>query len=172
MNAQKEFRNALGSFATGVTIATTKGSDNDPVGVTASSFNSVSLNPPLILWSLAKSSHSRVAFCENGHFAIHVLAASQENLANIFAQSGKDKFSDITWSEGALGSPIFDDYAALFQCKTRHRYDGGDHVILVGEVVHYEARETAPLLFHAGRYAERRPRPGQEEKEMVDIEHE
>jgi 3-hydroxy-9,10-secoandrosta-1,3,5(10)-triene-9,17-dione monooxygenase reductase component len=170
-NAQKEFRHALGSFATGVTIATTKDSDGNPVGVTASSFNSVSLDPPLVLWSLAKSSLSRAAFCESGHFAIHVLAASQEELSNRFARSGEDKFGDVRWSDGQLGSPVFDQHAALFQCKTRHQYEGGDHLILVGEVVDYEARDEAPLLFHAGRYAERRPRPKGGTEEPVDTEH-
>lgn len=170
-DAQKQFRNALGSFATGVTIATTRDRDGNPVGVTASSFNSVSLDPPLVLWSLAKSSLSRAAFCESGHFAVHVLAASQEELSNRFARSGEDKFSEVEWSDGQLGSPVFDEHAALFQCKTRHQYEGGDHIILVGEVVDYEARDEAPLLFHAGSYAERRPRPRGGVEESVDTEH-
>lgn len=168
---QRAFRNALGSFATGVTIATTKDGDGNPVGVTASSFNSVSLDPPLVLWSLAKSSLSRAAFCDSGHFAVHILAASQEELSNRFARSGEDKFADVAWSEGELGSPVFEEHAALFQCKTRHEYDGGDHIILVGEVVDFEAREVAPLLFHGGSYAERRPRPRGELAESVDTEH-
>lgn len=170
-DVQKQFRNALGSFATGVTIATTKDSEGHPVGVTASSFNSVSLDPPLVLWSLAKSSLSREAFCESGHFAVHVLAASQEDLSNRFARSGEDKFSGIEWREGKLGSPVFDQHAALFQCRTKHQYEGGDHIILVGEVIDFEAREEAPLLFHAGSYAERRPRPAGNHGESVDTEH-
>lgn len=170
-NMQRSFRDALGSFATGVTIATTKDRDGNPVGVTASSFNSVSLDPPLVLWSLAKDSLSRTAFCESGHFAIHVLAASQEDLSNRFARSGEDKFAGVEWRDGILGSPVFDRHAALFQCRTRHQYEGGDHVILVGEVVDFEAREEAPLLFHGGRYAEHRPRPEGETGESVDTEH-
>jgi flavin reductase (DIM6/NTAB) family NADH-FMN oxidoreductase RutF/DNA-binding MarR family transcriptional regulator len=169
--AQKEFRNALGSFATGVTIATTKDESGDPVGVTASSFNSVSLDPPLVLWSLAKNSLSRDAFCNSGHFAVHVLAASQEDLSNRFARSGEDKFDGVEWRDGKLGSPVFGQHAALFQCKTKHQYEGGDHVILVGEVIDFEAREEAPLLFHGGSYAERRPRPRGETEESVDTEH-
>jgi len=168
---QREFRNALGSFATGVTIATTMDAAGQPVGVTASSFNSVSLEPPLVLWSLAKKSLSCDTFCESGHFAVHVLAASQEDLSNRFARSGEDKFNGIEWREGALGSPVFDQHAALFQCKTRHLYEGGDHVILVGEVIDFETRDEAPLLFHAGSYAERRPRPRGEATESVDTEH-
>jgi 3-hydroxy-9,10-secoandrosta-1,3,5(10)-triene-9,17-dione monooxygenase reductase component len=170
-STQREFRDALGAFATGVTIATTLDAAGQPVGVTASSFNSVSLDPPLVLWSLAKSSQSRPAFCDSGHFAVHVLAASQEELSNRFARSGEDKFGGVAWSRGTLGSPVFDEHAALFQCRTRHQYEGGDHIILVGEVVDYEAREQAPLLFHAGRYAERRPRTRGEAGESVDTEH-
>lgn len=166
-----EFRKALGAFATGVTIATTKDGDSQPVGVTASSFNSVSVDPPLVLWSLAKNSFSHDAFCSSGHFAVHVLAASQEELSNRFARSGEDKFADMEWQDGELGSPIFSDHAALFECKTRHQYEGGDHVIFVGEVVAYDARDEAPLLFHGGSYAERRPRPNSEAVETVDTEH-
>lgn len=166
----RAFRDALGTFATGVTIVTTLDSAGDPVGVTASSFNSVSLDPPLILWSLAKDSLSHDAFCGSGHFAIHVLAASQEALSNRFARRGDDKFAETPWRKGTLGSPVFADFAALFECRTRHQYEGGDHVILVGEVVAHDARDAAPLLFHGGRYAERRPRPGAAEA-TVDIEH-
>jgi 3-hydroxy-9,10-secoandrosta-1,3,5(10)-triene-9,17-dione monooxygenase reductase component len=169
-DSKRAFRDALGSFATGVTIATTIGGAGEPVGVTASSFNAVSLDPPLILWSLAKDSHSHRAFAESGHFAIHVLAASQEALSNDFARRGSDKFADVDWRGGMLGSPILGEYAALFECRTRHQYEGGDHVILVGEVVAHDARDTPPLLFHGGRYAERRPRPAAPEP-SVDTEH-
>jgi 3-hydroxy-9,10-secoandrosta-1,3,5(10)-triene-9,17-dione monooxygenase reductase component len=165
-----EFRNALGAFATGVTIVTTVDSAGAPVGVTASSFNSVSLDPPLVLWSLAKSAQSREAFSKSGHFAIHVLAESQEATSNRFARSGEDKFADVVWSTGSLGSPILDDYAAVFQCRTRYEHEGGDHIIMVGEVVEYERRDEAPLLFHGGRYAERRPRPPVNSVETVDLE--
>lgn len=167
----RAFRNALGSFATGVTIATTLDASGDPVGVTASSFNSVSLDPPLVLWSLAKNSLSRDAFCKSGHFAVHVLAASQEELSNRFARSGADKFGDVNWSEGELRSPVLDEFAALFQCRTRHQYEGGDHIILVGEVVAFDARDEAPLLFHGGSYAEKRNRVQDSGEETVDIEH-
>ena len=170
-DVQRAFRDALGSFATGVTIATTLAPDGEPVGVTASSFNSVSLDPPLVLWSLAKSSHSRPAFCESGHFAVHVLSAAQEELSNRFARSGEDKFSGVDWKEGQLGSPVLSQYAARFECRTRHQYEGGDHIIMVGEVVDFEARDEAPLLFHSGSYAERRPRPRGAGAESVDTEH-
>lgn len=167
----RDFRAALGNFATGVTIVTTVDGDNEPVGVTASSFNSVSLDPPLVLWSLAKSAKSREAFCSSGHFAIHILTAGQEELSNRFAQSGTDKFAGSQWSTGTLGSPVLAEHAAVFECSTRHQYEGGDHIILVGEVHSFDAREEAPLLFHGGRYAERRPRPHGEQAEAVDMEH-
>lgn len=167
----RAFRDALGTFATGVTIVTTINSAGKPVGVTASSFNSVSLDPPLILWSLAKDSLSREAFSGSGHFAIHVLAASQEALSNRFARRGDDKFADTPWRAGVIGSPIFTDYAALFECRLRHEYEGGDHVILVGEVIAHDARAVEPLLFHGGRYAERRLRPQMTPELSVDVEH-
>lgn len=167
----RAFRNALGAFATGVTIATTIDAEGKPVGVTASSFNSVSLDPPLVLWSLAKNSLSRDAFCSSGHFAVHILAADQEELSNRFARSGENKFDGIDWQAGELGSPVLPDYAALFQCRTQHQYEGGDHIILVGEVVAYETRDAQPLLFHGGSYAERRARPAGEQGETVDMDH-
>jgi len=165
----KDFRSALGTFATGVTIVTSADQDGAPVGVTASSFNSVSMDPPLVLWSLSKSALSSDIFCSSGHFAIHVLLASQEQLSNSFAKSGADKFADVNWQPGALGSPLIDDYAALFQCKTLHQYEGGDHVILVGEVMEFDQKDKAPLLFHGGRYAESRPKLAGEEQDNVDI---
>lgn len=166
----RAFRNAIGAFATGVTIATTKSSDGSPIGVTASSFNSVSLDPPLILWSLGKSSKSYSAFCESGHFAVHVLKADQEEMSNRFARSGEDKFAGVEWSDGQLGSPILSDHAALFQCSLRHQYEGGDHAIFVGEVVAYETGEGQPLLFHGGRYVESRERPDAEPLTTVDTD--
>jgi len=169
-DVQRAFRFALGSFATGITIATTTNREGGPVGVTASSFNSVSVDPPLVLWSLAKNSNSRPAFCSSGHFAIHVLAASQEDLSNRFSRSRDDKFDNVKWSAGKLGSPILSEHASLFQCRTRHQYEGGDHIILVGEVIDYETRDEAPLLFHGGQYVERRPRPTDSTTETVDLE--
>lgn len=171
----RQFRDALGSFATGVTIATTTGPDDGPIGVTASSFNSVSIEPPLVLWSLAKSSLSRPAFCDSGHFAVHILSADQDDLADRFARTGEDKFGDLNWTKGALGSPVLDHYAAKFECRTQHQYDGGDHIIMVGEVVGFDTRDEAPLLFHGGRYGDHRPRSeavaesGREEEVLLTL---
>lgn len=169
MDKQEDFRAALGTFATGVTIVTTISETGEPIGVTASSFNSVSLDPPLVLWSLAKSSSSLAAFCSSGHFCIHVLSTAQEDLSNSFARSGTEKFTDVDWSPGVLGSPILDNYSALFQCKMMHEYEGGDHVILVGEVIEFDRKDHAPLLFHGGRYAESRPKINNEVGSSVDI---
>ncbi|MEM9013737.1 MAG: flavin reductase [Pseudomonadota bacterium] len=167
-----EFRSALGKFATGVTIVTTMGSDDQPVGVTANSFNSVSLEPPLVLWSLAKSAQSMNAFSTSGHFAVHILTAAQETLSNQFARKGENKFDAVDWTPGAQGSPLLQDFAARFQCKTTHQYEGGDHIIFVGEVVHFEERETAPLVYHSGAYADARPRQtGGDNSDPIDLEH-
>lgn len=148
-----EFRHALGSFATGVTVITSIDEVDNPVGVTASSFNSVSLDPPLVLWSLAKNAMSLPAFQTSGHFCVHVLTAAQQDLSNKFASRGGDKFEGVDWSRGIVGLPLLEKYAARFQCKTTYQYEGGDHIIFVGEVVDYHRNDDAPLVFHSGRYA-------------------
>lgn len=152
MNVEK-YRSALGGFATGVTVVTTADNDGTPFGVTASSFNSVSLDPPLVLWSLAKTAQSIEAFYGSGHFAVHVLKADQASLSNHFAKSGGDKFSSLRWKKGELGTPVFDEYASRFECRTVHKYEGGDHIIFVGQVVQFDQQTGSPLLFHQGNYA-------------------
>ncbi len=149
----RQFRDALGAFATGVTIVTTRDAAGHDVGMTANSFNSVSLDPPLILWSLAKNSLSLPAFMDSEHFAVHILAVDQEALSNRFARRGIDKFADLPISRGLGDSPLLNNCAARFQCKTAFRYEGGDHVIFVGEVKAFEHSQRAPLLYHGGRYA-------------------
>ncbi len=168
----RELRGALGQFATGVTVITTVDVDNSPVGVTASSFNSVSLDPPLVLWSLAKSARSMKAFEESGYFCVHVLGASQEELSARFATPGSDKFAGQKWTPGHGEVPLLPDFAARFQCKTTHMYEGGDHLIIVGEVLDYEKSDEPPLVFHGGRYALAKSK-GQGEKPgaAVDIRH-
>ncbi len=149
----RDFRRALGSFATGVTIITTRGADGD-IGVTANSFNSVSIDPPLVLWSLAKNSRSLAAFADASHFAVHILASNQEELSNQFANSGIDKFNQVGVTRGANDIPLLEGCSARFQCRSAYRYEGGDHIIFVGEVVAYEHRPAPPLLFHGGRYVQ------------------
>ena len=148
-----EFRKALGSFATGVTIITTRSADGTPIGLTVNSFNSVSLNPPLVLWSLAETSLSLPIFRDAKHWAVHVLASDQENLSGRFARRGEDKFSGLAVEEGLGGIPLLPGCAARFECRTAFQYEGGDHVIFVGEVLAFNRAETAPLVFHGGRYA-------------------
>ena len=149
----RQFRDALGSFATGVTIVTTRSAAGEDIGLTANSFNSVSLDPPMVLWSLARKSLSLPAFLESGYFAVHVLAATQEDLSVTFATRGAEKFAGLNVTRGAGGIPLLPGCSALFQCKTAFNYEGGDHVIFVGEVQEFEHFNRAPLVFHSGRYA-------------------
>lgn len=148
-----EFRKALGSFATGVTIITTRAPDGTPLGLTVNSFNSVSLNPPLVLWSLDSNSLNLAAFQSASHWAVHVLAADQEPLSGRFARRGEDKFVGLDLETGAGNIPLLPGCSARFQCRTAFQYEGGDHVIFVGEVVNFDRSDAAPLVFHGGRYA-------------------
>ena len=156
----QDFRAALGTFTTGVTIITTRAADGEPVGVTANSFNSVSLNPPLVLWSLSKQARSLEAFSKTRHWNVHVLSAGQEELSGRFARQGEDKFADLPLDEGISKAPLLTDCTARFQCRTAFSYDGGDHVIFVGEVLAYDRSELPPLVFQSGHYAlaARKPR--------------
>lgn len=148
----KEFRKALGAFATGVTVVTCRGSDGNDVGVTANSFNSVSLNPPMVLWSLGKNSSSQSAFTHSNHFAVHILSLGQENISNQFAKSSIDRFAGVEVERGVENLPLLSGCSARFECRTTYRYDGGDHVIFVGEVVSFQSFDRAPLVFHSGKY--------------------
>jgi flavin reductase (DIM6/NTAB) family NADH-FMN oxidoreductase RutF len=148
-----EFRAALGMFATGVTVVTSRGPDGVPVGLTANSFNSVSLAPPLVLWSLSRRAGTMPAFRAGSHYAINILAADQRALAERFAGKAADRFTGVAWHDGAAGAPVIDGAAAVFECFNRSRYEEGDHVIFVGEVERCSHRAGAqPLLFHGGRY--------------------
>ena len=167
---QKELRNALGQFATGVTVVTTSDEEKMPVGVTASSFNSVSLDPPLVLWSLSKTAKSMPAFENSGGFNVHILAAHQTDISNRFASSQDDKFDGIDFSTCDMGFPLLNEYAALFRCKTHYQYEGGDHIIFVGEVVEYQTNPLPVLIFHGGKYADARPKLNKEDAdEVVDL---
>ena len=154
----RAFRNALGHFATGVTVVTTCAENGDYIGVTANSFNSVSMEPPLVLWSLDKTSQSLKTFETAGHFVVNVLAADQVSLSKRFATRGaKDKFQGVSCIEGIGGAPVLAGCAAYFQCKKSFTYEGGDHLILVGEVVKFEASGRSSLVFHKGSYAVSQP---------------
>ena len=147
-----EFRNALGRFATGVTVVTTRNDAGIPVGLTVSSFNAVSLDPPLVLWSLDRTSTALAVFEKASHFAVHVLGADQVALSNLFASRSDDKFADIATSTGAGDCPLLPDCVGIFECRTVHQYAGGDHAIFVGQVERFERRPGAALLFHDGQY--------------------
>lgn len=150
----KAFRNALGQFATGVTIVTALDAEGKKVGMTANSFSSVSLDPMLVLWSIAKTSKAFTAFTEAQQFAIHILCTEQKSLSGQFASNCDDRFCNVPHHDGLGGVPILDDYSAVFQCETESRYEGGDHIIIVGRVVAFDNRGKSPLIFHAGRYAD------------------
>ena len=147
-----DFRKALGQFATGVTIVTALNAQGQPVGVTVSSFNSVSLHPPLVLWSMANSAASLPVFMACTHYAVHVLGAQQKDLAMLFASKGVDRWAGVAHVPGRSGAPLLDGAVATFECFNRSRYQEGDHVIFVGEVEHCSHRnEAAPLIYHDGR---------------------
>lgn len=150
----KAFRYALGQFPTGVTVITTLDDDGLPVGVTASSFNSVSMAPPLILWSVAKKAYSAKIFENRQHFVVNVLRDTQIDISNTCARQGEDKFVNINYQSGIDGCPILKDTAAYFECKTWQLYDGGDHTIIVGEVLNFKKfDDVKPLVFSQGAYA-------------------
>lgn len=149
----KKFRHACGMFATGITIVTTTNDEGEPVGMTANSFASVSLDPPLVLWSVGSYAHSFPIFSNADHYAVHILHKDQKDLSNLFASRGQDKFSGLDWTAGEAGSPILPEYAVCFQCKMEHVYAGGDHNILVGRVMAFDDRENQDaLLYFRGRY--------------------
>ena len=151
--SQKEFRASLAMFATGVTIVTARTPGGELVGLTANSFNSVSLSPPLVLWSLSQAASSMAVLSKGSHYAINILAADQKTLAERFASKRDDRWQGVAFTEGAAGAPLLTGAAASFECFNRSRYEEGDHVIFVGEVERCCHREgAAPLLYHGGKF--------------------
>ncbi len=148
-----DFRNALGSFATGVTVITALGKDGQKVGMTANSFNSVSLDPALVLWSIGRDANCFDDFMAAEAYAIHVLAEDQQELSNRFAKTGADRFAGLETTEGLSGVPLLETCSTCFQCRIENQFDGGDHVILVGKVLEFTDHGSAPLVFHRGGYA-------------------
>nr|WP_249138913.1 flavin reductase family protein [Actibacterium sp. MT2.3-13A] len=143
-------RQCLGRYATGVAVVTTQ-APGGPLGITANSFASVSLDPPLVLWSPAKRSARFAAFRAAQDYAIHVLTAEQEPLARRFARAGHG-FEGLDWRAGPGGVPLLEGVLARFLCRQEAVHDGGDHAIIVGRVLEAVQREGAPLVFLGGRY--------------------
>ncbi len=148
----REFRSALGCFATGVTIVTTQ-TASGPLGMTANSFSSLSMTPPLVMWAPAKSSLRYPHFVEAKHFAIHVLHEGQQDLALAFARQG-DAFDPTIWQANAQNVPVIADCLARFECSAHAVHDGGDHSIIVGKVTQLVMNSGRPLVFAQGQYRE------------------
>lgn len=147
-----EFRKALGSFVTGVTVVTTVEPDGGPRGFTANSFTSVSLDPPLVLICIAKTAASCPVFEGSGHFAVNVLAEHQQAVSGLFASKSPDKFAATAWSTGPAGSPLIAGAAAWFDCTTHQVVDAGDHLVLIGRVAGFGQSPATPLAYCRGAY--------------------
>lgn len=148
------FRQAMASFASGVTVVTTQDADGKMVGFTASAFSSLSLDPPLVLVCPARTSATYPHLVGRGSFAIHILAAGQQDVAMAFASKGMDKVAALDWTRSDLGNPILPGAGAVIECTLWNEYDGGDHVIIVGEVRRIEQQDCAVLLYHRGKMAD------------------
>ena len=148
----REYRSILGRFVTGVTVMTVQ-TEGQRAGVTANSFNTVSLDPPLILWSLALKAPSLSLFRASDHFGVNILADHQEDVAMSFAHPAEDKFAGVETIAGDHGMPLIAGAMAHLECRVAHRYPGGDHEIIVGEILRMSSCEATPLVFHAGNFA-------------------
>lgn len=152
MSDSKDFRRCLGKFATGVTVVTCSDAAGHPCGITANSFSSVSLDPPLILWNIAKVSNSLRAYLDAAHFAVNVLTSEQQDLSSHFAKSDHTLFDDVAFDVSADGVPLLQDTLAALECRTHRVHECGDHYIIVGEVTGFRSGEDDPLLFYNGNY--------------------
>lgn len=156
--SKRELRDALGMFATGVTIITSCTRDQELLGVTCNSFNSVSLDPPMVLFSLSRQAHSLNKFESCDFFAVNILSDNQRSLSDRFAQPSPEKWKGVDHHTGVTQCPLFPDSLSTFECYTRFHYDGGDHVIFVGEAFSMEVGEpAAPLLYYQGGYRQMTP---------------
>lgn len=148
----RDLRNAFSQFATGVTVVTTLGPDGERIGVTANSFTSLSMDPPLVLWCPGRHLRSLPAFETASHFAINVLASDQQVLSKQFATGSTDKFDGVALREGVAGIPVLEGTLATFECETVARHEAGDHVIFIGQIRQYAHAAADPLVFHGGNY--------------------
>ena len=149
----KNLRNVLSKFATGVTIVSTTDDDGKPVGMTANSFTSVSLDPPLVLWNIGINQPSYDAFSKAKGYSVNILSKDQKDICDLFSSSIDDKFNDIDYILSDNGFPIIQKSLAWFDCIKWNNYPGGDHQILVGEVKNFYANENDPLIFWNGSLA-------------------
>lgn len=148
-----EFRNTLGNFATGVCIIGAEPQNGKPFGMTVNSFASVSLSPPLVLWSLQNNSECFEAFEKTEMFSVNILSQAQKDMSNRYAKKGDHELAEDDFHFGSAGTPVINQAISSFECKVWARYPGGDHVIIVGEVVSMETHaDSSPLLFHCGGY--------------------
>ena len=149
----RELRNVLGCFGTGVTVVTTLTDAGERVGLTANSFSSVSLDPPIVLWSLGKKSQNLSVFQDSGRFVVNVLGADQLHLSNQFAKPVADRFAGVKHGEGLGGLPVLHDCAANIECETLSAQEVGDHILFLGKIVRYSYLKKDTLLFCNGAYA-------------------
>lgn len=150
----RSLRDAFGQFATGVTVVTACDKNGKPIGLTANSFASVSLEPPLVSWCVDKTSTRFSEFIEAEYYTISVLTRAQQAFSNLFAMRSWDDsvFDGVTWYKGLNGVPQLPEVGARFHCKTEHLYEGGDHIIIVGSVLDYESNTEEALVFFQGDY--------------------
>jgi flavin reductase (DIM6/NTAB) family NADH-FMN oxidoreductase RutF len=149
---RKQYRRALSRFATGVAVMTTMQDGGAPAGVTVNSFSSVSLEPPLVLWSLALSSSMFAHFEKGARFGVNVLGSGQTELSRRFSTKGLDRFAGVSWRLSQAGVPLLNNALATFECAVEARHPAGDHMIFVGRVLHYDDSAGEPLIFHSGAY--------------------
>src|SRR5271154_3316917 len=150
--AKKELRHVLGAFITGVTVMTTLDEEGRPQGCTVNSFSSVSLRPPLVLWSQALNARSAAAFQKSTRFVVNILAEDQVALSNHFASNVVEKFDGVTWMKGIEGMPILNGCSAYLECSKHSTCPGGDHVVYFGRVEKFQRVARTPLVFASGRY--------------------
>ena len=148
----QEIRRVMGHFATGVTVITTKDKDGAPQGLTANAFMSLSLNPPLVIISVDKNATCYGCFEPGNGYTVNFLAEHQEEISKRFATKGVDKFADLKWQAGSNGAAVLDGALGSVECKITNCYDGGDHTIVVGEILNVAASGERPLLFFKGKY--------------------
>lgn len=163
-------RNCFGKFATGITVITAVAPDGSKIGLTVNSFSSLSIDPPMILWSLDNRSNNLGALKAASHFAVNVLASDQMDLSNNFATREEDKFAGVEIFDGKCGMPLLKSTVAHLECKNVNQYPGGDHTIFVGEVEHFEISNKKPLLYTNGQYGLAARHPSNDFPEPTDIE--